>query len=1169
MKVFKAKWLSILLVFILTFTSLPLSMVSAQTANQTVSVNKVVTPLQIKEGGESEVRLDVKGSPPVGFVKPNDVILVIDRSGSMDPKHNNGDNKMAKAKEAAQHFIDQIKFENHQVGVVDYSDTIKGTALSTNAQELKDYIGNIQPLGGTDTHLAIERARNELKNHRPDAQPVIVLMTDGAASNFSAALQQAEAAKKEGIVFYTVGLITDGTPNEAAITQLMKNMATTEKHHYIENISNKLKEVYEKISKEIGIASAYDVVIEDVVSPEFEIVPGSYENSIPVPQVVGNKLTWNFLELKEQPFSLTYKVRHKKGSPVGKLPLGASPVQVSYKDHKNQQQGFQVEQPMVDVSFYGPTIASLEPNKGTIKGGETITINGAYFKSDSKVSFGNNAVANVQYVSPEKLIVTAPAGEQGVSEVKVTNPDGQVAVFNYQYYADPVIDSITPNSGSIKGENQIVIKGNYFMNGAVVTIGGKAATTVSVTPKEIKVTVPAAEKEAVVPVIVTNPDNTTTKTPGSYSYVNGPSILSITPNKGLVAGGNVVKITGTKFVNGAEVFFNATKVTAQFESAESIHVTVPAWNTVGSVNVKIVNPDGQEAVLNQGYHYVYPDPVFTSITPNKGDMKGGYYANIIGNNFNRNTKVSINNIEATTTYISNTELSVLVPASTVHGPVAVKIVNGHLSELTTDGAFSYNAPPEPEKVALTSITPNKGLVSGNYYVTLKGTGFTKESKIHFGTLEIPTTYISATELSGLVPPAQKAGAVNVAVVNTPTNQASLEAGFTYTTPPEQVQPTIVSVSPSKGELTGNYPITVKGTEFHSKSVVHIAGQVAVTEYVSPTELKATVPATNTPGPVSVKVVNAPNYEVELPGGFTYNPLPVIDPTITSVTPNNGAMAGYYYITIQGKDFDRGTTAYIDDQGATTTYISTTELSVQVPAAKRSGAVDVKVVTGAKGTTTMTGGFTYNKPVEQKKPTIVSVSPNKGEMTGNYPIVVTGTEFHSKSVVYIGGQSAVTEYVSPTELKATVPANNAPGPVTVKVVNAPNYEVELPGGFTYNPLPVIDPTITSVTPNNGAMAGYYYITIQGKDFDRGTTAYIDDQAATTTYISTTELSVQVPAAKRSGAVDVKVVTGTKGTTTMTGGFTYNKPVEQKKPTIVSVSPNKGEMTGNYPIVVREQ
>ena len=61
----------------------------------TVLVSKSVDPAKLLSGGEAEVKLAVQGSGDTNFVKPNDIILIIDRSGSMAPSYgpNNGKTK--------------------------------------------------------------------------------------------------------------------------------------------------------------------------------------------------------------------------------------------------------------------------------------------------------------------------------------------------------------------------------------------------------------------------------------------------------------------------------------------------------------------------------------------------------------------------------------------------------------------------------------------------------------------------------------------------------------------------------------------------------------------------------------------------------------------------------------------------------------------------------------------------------------------------------------------------------------------------------------------------------------------------------------------------------------------------------------------------------------------
>ena len=59
------------------------------------------------------------------------------------------------------------------------------------------------------------------------------------------------------------------------------------------------------------------------------------------------------------------------------------------------------------------------------------------------------------------------------------------------------------------------------------------------------------------------------------------------------------------------------------------------------VDVKVVNPDGQETIVVNGFTYeavFVPAPTITSITPNTGSVSGGYYMYIDGTNFNKKCK---------------------------------------------------------------------------------------------------------------------------------------------------------------------------------------------------------------------------------------------------------------------------------------------------------------------------------------------------------------------------------------------------------------------------------------------------------------------------------------------------------------------------------------------------
>jgi hypothetical protein len=78
--------------------------------------------------------------------------------------------------------------------------------------------------------------------------------------------------------------------------------------------------------------------------------------------------------------------------------------------------------------------------------------------------------------------------------------------------------TVTPNHGPVEGGTVVTVTGAYFLQGATVTIGGVAATVVSViSPTEIlAVTGPHASGHA--DIVVTNPDTQQSTLSGGFTY---------------------------------------------------------------------------------------------------------------------------------------------------------------------------------------------------------------------------------------------------------------------------------------------------------------------------------------------------------------------------------------------------------------------------------------------------------------------------------------------------------------------------------------------------------------------------------------------------------------------------------------------------------------------------
>lgn len=99
--------------------------------------------------------------------------------------------------------------------------------------------------------------------------------------------------------------------------------------------------------------------------------------------------------------------------------------------------------------------------------------------------------------------------------------------------------------------------------------------------------------------------NSTTSQPASAAATGpGPKVTSIEPNFGPAAGGTQVTITGTGFSVGAKVTFGGVAATAAtVVSKTTVTATAPP-HAAGSVDVEVVNADGQKGSLPGGYKYV-------------------------------------------------------------------------------------------------------------------------------------------------------------------------------------------------------------------------------------------------------------------------------------------------------------------------------------------------------------------------------------------------------------------------------------------------------------------------------------------------------------------------------------------------------------------------------------
>jgi hypothetical protein len=439
---------------------------------------------------------------------------------------------------------------------------------------------------------------------------------------------------------------------------------------------------------------------------------------------------------------------------------------------------------------------------------------------------------------------------------------------------------------------------------------------------------------------------------------------------------------------------------------------------------------------------------------------------------------------------------------------------------------------------VTSISPSVGPTAGGTSVTITGTNFAAGAAVTFGSNAATNVVVeSGTQITATTP-AGSAGAVTVTV--TVNGQAgSLTNGFTYVVPP-----TVTSVSPNTGTTAGGTSVTITGTNFASGATVTFGSNAATNVVVvSGTQITATTPA-GSAGAVTVTVTNPGVPSGSLASGFTY----VVVPTVGSVSPNSGTTAGGTAVTITGTNFASGATVTFGSNAATNVVVvSGTQITATTPAGS-AGAVTVTVtVNGQAGS--LTNGFTYVVP-----PTVTSVSPNSGTTAGGTSVTITGTNFAAGATVTLGTNAATNVVVvSGTQITATTPAGSS-GAVTVTVTNPGVPSGSLASGFTY----VVVPTVSSVSPNNGPIAGGTAVTITGTNFAAGATVTIGGTAATNVVVvSSTQITATTPAHAAGAATITVTVNGQAGS--LVNGFTYNTAVAISFGQVAAATPQSSTAT----------
>lgn len=281
-----------------------------------LDIDKTASPRRVVLGEEVEITLDIEADcPSIGSgTTAADIVLVIDRSASM------GDRDLFEpAIEAAGAFLDAIDFGTAQVALVSFympplsfvSRVTVNQPLSSDGALVRTVLERIPPpetfTGGTDLAMAVSGAQTELESERrrPEANPVIVLLTDGDHNALFAddPIDAAQAAKDAGTTVVTVGVGVD-----AGGRRTLTAMASRPELFFEAPGPEDLVDIYREIAGTIATPGRVtELVVSDLLPAEVSYVDGS---AVPPPTTLsGTIITWNLDVLPSSGWTIRYRVR--------------------------------------------------------------------------------------------------------------------------------------------------------------------------------------------------------------------------------------------------------------------------------------------------------------------------------------------------------------------------------------------------------------------------------------------------------------------------------------------------------------------------------------------------------------------------------------------------------------------------------------------------------------------------------------------------------------------------------------------------------------------------------------------------------------------------------------------------------------------------------------------
>jgi len=802
-----------------------------------------------------------------------------------------------------------------------------------------------------------------------------------------------------------------------------------------------------------------------------------------------------------------------------------------------------------------PSVTNVSPPSVSTLGGAEVAATGANFRPGAIAFIDGVPGADTLLNSGERISFRVPSHAQGPANITVVNTDGQwgrlTGGLNY-VPQPPIITGLLPSEGPEAGFTALTIRGAGFDPNARVRLGSQDAIDVVVLSDSLILAVTPPGVAGAIDVTVTNPGDLSDTATDGFTYFAGnyegraPTVTLLSPNRGPFTGGTIARVVGTQLRAGARVLIGSVEAPRVVVLNDTTATITTPPGVVGPVDFAWINPDGQAAIVRNGFTYsdgTGTPPSIGGLTPNRGPSAGGTPTVLAGSGFTQGTEVFFGDSPArSVATLGDGFLSLTTPTHDP-GPVSVTVTNRLGFSVTQDAAYTFIASP-----AILAVQPAVGPASGGTRIQIGGRNFVGGATVLVGGVSAADVqFLSANLVTAITPPAA-IGRVDVTVRNPDGQQATLVNGFEYLNAPE-----ISAVWPGSGPSTGGTRVIVRGVNFRNGLRVYFgADEGTEVRWVDNTRATAVVPA-GAVGAVDVRVVNADMQETTLTEGFVRVDPADLGPAaaVTSCFPAVGSTEGGTRVRISGQQFQPSAQVFFDGIPGVTGYVDAQALAATTPAHDPETVV-VSVTNPDGQTGSRADCFNYTDALGNEPDPIVSaVQPDQGPTLGGADLVITGDYFQEGALVLVGDRLATSiMWISPTRMEAITPPGDV-GAADIVVVNPDGKVGILPRAYTY----LAPPRITSVMPSEGPSIGGTELIIRGEGFLFGASIRIGGVGADmVAVISDTEIHCLTPPGT-PGPAAVSIINSDGQVGQLPAAFVYNAP-----PVVERIEPPSGSTEG---------